>query len=67
MSALYALLFGLAVAVYGYLIGGVSFARLIAKHHGVDITAVGSHNPGGTMSGAPWAGRLDSAACSSIW
>lgn len=48
MSALYALLFGLAVAVYGYLIGGVSFARLIAKHHGVDITAVGSHNPGGT-------------------
>ncbi len=48
MQALYGILIGLAFALYGYLLGCISFARIIARAHGVDITAVGSHNPGGT-------------------
>lgn len=48
LSPLWAVLFGLAVAVYGYLLGSISSARIIAKAKGVDITKLGSHNPGGT-------------------
>lgn len=48
LQPLWAVLFGLAVLIYGYLLGSVSFARVISRTKGVDITKVGSHNPGGT-------------------
>lgn len=48
MTALYGVLFALACCLLGYFSGCISNARIIAKAHGVDITAVGSHNPGGT-------------------
>lgn len=35
-------------AIFGYLLGSISNARIMAKAHGIDITQVGSHNPGGT-------------------
>ncbi len=48
MQVLYGILFGLLVLVAGYLMGSIPNAVLIAKRRGVDITKVGSGNPGGT-------------------
>lgn len=41
----------LLVAILSYLIGSISFSKIIAKHYGVDITKVGSFNAGGTNVG----------------
>lgn len=41
------LLIALAL-VFGYLLGSISFAVIVARAHGVDILAVGSKNPGAT-------------------
>lgn len=41
----------LLVAILSYLIGSISFSKIIAKHYGVDITKVGSLNAGGTNVG----------------
>lgn len=48
MIYFYSILFIILVSIYGYIIGSVSFARLIANIKGIDITSVGSSNPGGT-------------------
>ena len=51
MQVFYTLLAVLVLLIVGYLIGTISFARIIAKRKGVDITSVGSKNPGGTNVG----------------
>jgi glycerol-3-phosphate acyltransferase PlsY len=38
----------LFAAIFGYVLGSVSFAVLVAKQHGVDILKAGSGNPGAT-------------------
>lgn len=48
MEILYGILFGLACLAWGYLTGSVPTAVIIARRRGVDITKVGSGNPGGT-------------------
>lgn len=48
MFYFYTILFILGIGLYGYLIGSISFARLIANIKKIDITTVGSNNPGGT-------------------
>lgn len=48
MRTLYTILFLLAVAIWGYLLGSISFARILCQAKGVDITKLGSGNPGGT-------------------
>jgi len=42
------MLWPLIAAAFGYLLGSMSFAVLIAKQHGVDILKAGSGNPGAT-------------------
>ena len=39
------------IIIIGYFIGNISFARIIAKQKGIDITSLGSKNPGGTNVG----------------
>ena len=38
----------IALAVFSYLLGNISFARIVAKNKNVDITKQGSGNPGAT-------------------
>jgi glycerol-3-phosphate acyltransferase PlsY len=38
----------IVTALFGYLLGSIPFAVIIAKRHGVDILKVGSGNPGAT-------------------
>ena len=42
------MLWPLIALVFGYLLGSVSFAVIVAKRHGVDILKAGSGNPGAT-------------------
>jgi len=42
------MLWPLIALAFGYLLGSVSFAVLVAKRHGVDILKAGSGNPGAT-------------------
>jgi glycerol-3-phosphate acyltransferase PlsY len=42
------MLWPLIALVFGYVLGSVSFAVLVAKRHGVDILKAGSGNPGAT-------------------
>src|SRR5471032_2935142 len=42
------MLWPLIALVFGYALGSVSFAVLVAKRHGVDILKAGSCNPGAT-------------------
>ena len=51
MEVFFTLLIIFIEIVVGYLIGTISFARIIASKKGVDITTVGSKNPGGTNVG----------------
>jgi glycerol-3-phosphate acyltransferase PlsY len=51
MAVLFTVLLGLACLIVGYLLGSIPTAVLIAKHYGVDIRSVGSHNAGGTNVG----------------
>jgi glycerol-3-phosphate acyltransferase PlsY len=48
----------ISVVLFGYLLGAISFAVLVAKRQGVDIFNVGSGNPGATnvkrVLGAKW-------------
>lgn len=48
----------ISVVLFGYFLGAVSFAVLVAKRQGVDIFNVGSGNPGATnvkrVLGAKW-------------
>ncbi len=41
-------IFFLVFIVLGYCIGSISFARIVSTYYGVDITKVGSKNPGAT-------------------
>ena len=51
MEIFYTILAIIIILIVGYLIGTISFARIISKKKGVDITKVGSKNPGGTNVG----------------
>ena len=51
MQVFYTVLTIIIIIIIGYLIGTISFARIIASRKGVDITTVGSKNPGGTNVG----------------
>jgi glycerol-3-phosphate acyltransferase PlsY len=42
------MLWPLIALAFGYILGSVSFAVLVARRHGVDILKVGSGNPGAT-------------------
>lgn len=48
MELYIALLFCLVFSIFGYLVGSIPNAAIIGTIHGVDITKVGSGNPGGT-------------------
>lgn len=51
MKIFFTILTYLLVALISYLIGSISFSKIIANHYGVDITKVGSLNAGGTNVG----------------
>ena len=51
MEITYTILFAFGAAIFGYLIGGIPTARIIAYSKGVDILKVGSKNAGGTNVG----------------
>ena len=51
MKIFYTILAYLLVIIISYLIGSISFSKLISSHYGVDISKVGSGNAGGTNVG----------------
>lgn len=51
MNALFLTLIIVSEIIIGYLIGNISFARIVSNKKGVNITSVGSKNPGGTNVG----------------
>ena len=51
MNTFYTILIIIIEIIVGYLIGTISFARIISNKKGIDITTVGSKNPGGTNVG----------------
>ena len=51
MEITYTILFAFGAAIFGFLIGGIPTARIIAYSKGVDILKVGSKNAGGTNVG----------------
>ncbi len=51
MEITYTILLSFGVALFGYLIGGIPTARIIAYSKGIDILKVGSKNAGGTNVG----------------
>lgn len=58
METYLAIMFCVAFAIFGYIIGSIPNAVIIGKIHGIDITKQGSGNPGGTnvwrMFGWKW-------------
>lgn len=51
MTLFYTILVYFSVMLFSYLVGSISFSKIIARHYGVDITKVGSKNAGGTNVG----------------
>ena len=51
MKIFYTVLAYLLTIIFNYLLGSISFSKIISSHYGVDITKVGSKNAGGTNVG----------------
>jgi len=41
---------GFLLSVFGYLLGSILFAKIIASYKGIDITSVGSKSAGGLQT-----------------